>query len=426
MEDRALWVILDGLGDRSCPSLEGKTPLEAASTPVMDRLAAEGCCGLHYPLHPGACTGSDLAHWSMFGYPAGQYPGRALMHARALGLEPTPGTVVVMGNIVPVRRTDGALYVDHGFKYPGERCAVWADALQGIRSGDIFYDLHHVGGEEVLVFLRGEASAEISDSDPFFAHLPILRVEPLRGAEDPALAMRTAVSVNGFLREARRRLREMGEDAALVTKWASRDREVIPFKERWGLRAALVASGPLYAGLALTLGMEPRQVRRSPAGEDLVAKMKEAWQLLVEGFHLVVVHSKEPDEAAHTGNPYRKMRVIEELDRALAEVEELTGDPGLLKVLTGDHCTPSVSHPRVIHSGEPVPALFHGGSVRRDGVSSFGETACAQGGLGVFRGADFLPLMLNWLNRARFYSSRPCSADIPWMPLGGVPLLEEG
>lgn len=426
MKDRALWVILDGLGDRSCPSLEGKTPLEAAVTPAMDRLAAEGCCGLHHPLYPGACVGSDLAHWSMFGYAAFSYPGRALMHARALGLEPSRGQVVLIGNIVPVRSSGGVLHVDQGFKFPGERCAAWADALQGIRSGNISYALHHVGGEEVLIVLEGEASPEISDSDPFFPHLPILKVEPLRGAENPALAIRTAESVNGFLKEARRRLREMGEEAALVTKWASRHREVPLFQERWGLRAAMVASGPLYAGLALTLGMESRMVRRSPAGEDLVAKLKEAWQLLVEGFELVVVHSKEPDEAAHTGDPYRKMRVIEELDRALAVVEELTGDPELLKVVTGDHCTPSVSHPCVIHSGEPVPALFQGGSVRRDGVTSFGETACARGGLGIFRGADFLPLMLNWLNRARFLSSRPGPEDIPWMPLEGKPLLEEG
>ncbi len=425
MEDGALWVILGGLGDRSCPSLEGRTPLEAASTPVMDRLASEGCCGLHYPLSPGACAGSDLAQWSMFGYEMNEYPGRALMHARALGHEPPKGTVVLMGNIVPVRRSRGALYVDRGFKFPHERCLDWTEKLKGIRSGDICFDLVHAGGDEVLVFLRGEASPDISDSYPFFPHLPVLRVQPLREARDPGLALRTAASVNGFLAEARRRLREMGEDAAFVTKWASSHRDVQPFRERWGLRAALVASGLLHGGMALTLGMESRHIRRSSAGEDLVVKLKEAWQLMVDGYELVVVHSEEPDEAAHTGEPFRKMRIIEELDRALSEAEELIGDPRLLKVITGDHCTPSVSRSRVIHSGEPVPALFHGGSVRRDEVSSFGEVSCARGGLGVFRGADFLPLILNWLNRASYLGSRPDGAERPWLPLEGIPLFEE-
>jgi len=426
MGEKALWLVLDGLGDRSCGSLGGRTPLEAASKPVMDRLAAEGCCGLHYPLYPGACAGSDLAHWSMFGYQEEEYPGRALMHARALGLEPEPGTVVLMGNIVPVRREGGALHVDYGFKFAGEQCAAWTEGLRGIRSGGIQYELHHLGREEVLVILRGEASARITDSDPFFAHLPLLEVEPLEGAEDPALARRTADSVNGFLREAGRRLREMGEEAAFVTKWASVHREVEPFQERWGLQAALVASGPLYGGLALTLGMRTLTLRHPSPIQDLSLKLKEAWQLLVEGCDLVVVHSKEADEAAHTGDPYRKVRVIEELDRALAEAPELMDDENLVKVVTGDHSTPSRPHPRLIHSGEPVPALFCGEGVRRDAVRTFDETACAQGGLGVFRGPDFLPLMLNWLNRAAFLSSRPAARAVPFLPARGKPLFPAG
>ncbi len=425
MAEKALWIILDGLGDRSCGSLGWKTPLQAASTPVMDRLAAEGCCGLHNPLYPGACTGSDLAHWSMFGYREEEYPGRALMHARALGLEPERGTVVLMGNIVPVKDGGGALHVDFEFKFAGEQCARWTESLQGIRSGGILFELHHVGREEVLVILRGDASAEITDTDPFFAHLPILRAEPLEGASDPSLARSTADSVNGFLKEAGRRLKEMGEGAALVTKWASVHREVEPFEERWGLKAALVASGPLYGGLAMTLGMEHLSLHHPSPSRDLSLKLKEAWQLLVAGHDLVVVHSKEADEAAHTGDPYRKMRVIEELDRALAEVPELLDDPGLLKVVTGDHSTASESHPRLIHSGEAVPALFNGEGVRRDEVEAFDETACARGGLGTFRGADFLPMTLNLLNRACFLSSRPRTRRRPFLPMSGTPLYPE-
>ncbi len=423
MAGRALLVILDGVGDRSCQALGWRTPLQAAATPVMDQLAREGMCGLHYPLYPGACTGSDLAHWSILGYEEDEFPGRALMHARALDLEPPPGRVVLMGNIVPVKNAAGALHVESDFKFAGSQCEVWAEALRGIRCEGILFNLHHLGNEEVLVVLEGDASPDITDSDPFFPHLPILEVTACEEAVDPSVATRTAAAVNGFLREARARLRRLGEEAAFVTKWASVFREVEPFKARWGLRSAMIASGPLFAGLALTLGMDGFGLRGESPGMDLRAKLKDAWQLLVDGYDLVVVHTKEPDEAAHTGDPYRKMHVLEELDRAMAEVPELTGDAYTLKIITGDHSTATEAGPRLIHSGEPVPVLFNGRMVRRDGVVRFDEIACTAGALGTFSGAFFLPLILNYLDRASFLSSRPTARRLPYLPMQAGPLF---
>ncbi len=423
MSARALLVILDGLGDRSCKALDWRTPLQAARTPTLDQLAREGMCGLHYPVYPGACTGSDLAHWSMLGYREEEYPGRALMHAQAMDLEPQRGTVTLMGNIVPAKESGGALHVVQEFKYPGEQCEAWTDGLQGIRCEGILFELHHLRNEEVLVVLRGEASRDVTDSDPFFAHLPILEVSALEEAEDPPAARRTAAAVNGFLREARARLGRMGEEAAFVTKWASAYREVEPFERRWGLRAALVASGPLYAGLALTLGMESRTLQAQSAREDLREKLKEAWQLLVDGCDLVVVHTKEPDEAAHTGDPWRKMRALEELDRALIEVPELVTDSGTLKVITGDHSTASEGGPFVIHTGEPVPVLFNGTTVRRDMVTRFDEVLCAAGALGLFPGSSLVPLVLNYMDRAGFLSSRPTARRVPFLPMRAKPLF---
>ena len=423
MPGRALLVILDGIGDRSCQALGWRTPLQAASTPVLDQLAREGMCGLHYPLYPGACTGSDLAHWSLFGYEEEEFPGRALMHARALDLEPPPGRVMLMGNIVPVRESGGALHVDYGFKYAGRQCEAWTDALQGIRCEGILFNLHHLGNEEVLVVLEGDSSPDVTDSDPFFPHLPIMEVVVREEAADPSAAGKTAAALNGFLREAKARLGRLGEEAAFVTKWPSVHREVEPFEERWGLRAALLASGSLYAGLALTLGMDGLNVRGESPGMDLRAKLKDAWQLLVDGYELVVVHTKEPDEAAHTGDPYRKAHILEELDRALAEVPELIDDSYTLKVITGDHSTATEAGPRLIHSGEPVPVLFNGRTVRRDGVEGFDEVSCAAGALGTFSGAFLLPLILNFLNRASFLSSRPSARRLPYLPMQAGPLF---
>ncbi|MDQ3778408.1 MAG: phosphoglycerate mutase, partial [Actinomycetota bacterium] len=74
-------VLLDGLGDRAHASLGGRTANEAARTPNLDELAARGSCGVLYAIGPGRAPSSELAHWSMFGYGADEYPGRAALEA---------------------------------------------------------------------------------------------------------------------------------------------------------------------------------------------------------------------------------------------------------------------------------------------------------------------------------------------------------
>ena len=94
-ESRAVMVILDGLGDRPIVRLGGKTPLEAARTPNMDRLAREGITGLMDPLAPGIRVGTDVGHLALFGYDPLRYEiGRGVLEALGIGMELGPGEVV--------------------------------------------------------------------------------------------------------------------------------------------------------------------------------------------------------------------------------------------------------------------------------------------------------------------------------------------
>ncbi len=424
MSDRALLLMLDGVGDRSHASLNGQTPLQASVTPNLDKLASRGMCGIHYPLYPGACTGSDLAHWSILGYPHEEYPGRALLHGWAAGVTIAEGEVALMGNIIPTRRDGDALFMRRDIKFPEELCRKWTILLEGISYQNISFEPHYLWKEEVLLVLKGKASFCITDSDPFFPHLPILEVQPLEDSDDKAGAQVTAEAVNHFLREARNRLSSVHPDAAFITKWASRELSVEPFSKRWGLKAAIISSGPLYHGLALKLGMKSSMLKpASSPGEDLSVKLEEARLLFQEGLELVIVHTKETDEASHSGNPINKVRVLEELDAAIELFPDIFDDDDILKIVTGDHSTSSEIHPRLIHSGEPVPLIMAGKRVRRDGVVRFDEVSCAQGALGLFKGRYLMSLILNFLNRACFHSSRPLPRQVPFLPMEGKPLL---
>ena len=90
----AVLVILDGLGDRPVPELGGRTPAEAARTPVLDELARRGASGWHIPLGPGRAPSSELAHWSLLGYEGQLFPGRAVLEGLGAGLEVPEGVAL--------------------------------------------------------------------------------------------------------------------------------------------------------------------------------------------------------------------------------------------------------------------------------------------------------------------------------------------
>jgi 2,3-bisphosphoglycerate-independent phosphoglycerate mutase len=114
------------------------------------------------------------------------------------------------------------------------------------------------------------------------------------------------------------------------------------------------------------------------------------------------VHTKVPDEAAHTGDPLYKKDQISRLDRGLKELlNAVEKEEDLLVVVTADHSTPSISP--MIHSGEPVPVIMAGPSVRRDDVKIFSETHAARGCLGMLRGAELMLMILNFSNRGNLY-----------------------
>jgi len=91
---KILFIILDGISDRPCPDLNGLTPLSAAKTPVLDKLAAEGCCGIMDTIGPGIRPGSDTAHLALLGYdPHKYYTGRGPLECEGTGIPMEPGMI---------------------------------------------------------------------------------------------------------------------------------------------------------------------------------------------------------------------------------------------------------------------------------------------------------------------------------------------
>jgi len=181
----------------------------------------------------------------------------------------------------------------------------------------------------------------------------------------------------------------------------------------------MIASGAIYLGLARELGMTAVRVAdgKDP-GEDLRQRIEMAFSDTIHDF--IHVHTKAPDQAAHTKDPVRKKDVIESLDRGLDElVGAIKQRDDLLVAITSDHSTPSSS--LLIHSGEPVPVCIVGPEVRRDSVTTFDEIAAASGCLGFLRGEALMLMLLNYANRSTLLGHRLGPVERRYVPEGHKP-----
>ncbi len=402
---KTLFIVIDGMADVSHPELAWSTPMQSAATPTLDRLAREGCCALMYPLGPGICPSSEVAHWAMFGYRPEEFPGRAYFHALAAGLPLRGGEALFMFNLVPVeRRREGVFVIAHDENHIAGICARLADGLRELAPHGM--ELFYMGGIEFIAALRG-GSPHLASTDPFLRYLPLEELRPASGWEEDEAAVSTAATLKAFVAAAEERLREesAGEgELGFTMKWPSRSCEIEPFEEKHGMRAAAAVTTPCFQGMGTALSMRVETACGAGAGEDLAAKLEAAGDLLEADREFVFVHTKYADEAAHAGDPSAKAEVIAAMDGALSAAAALLDDSELLMVITADHSTPTTRDARIIHGGDPVPVLFHGRTVRRDAVERFDEVSSASGGMGQIVGCDLMPLIRYLSRKARFFT----------------------
>lgn len=423
-------VVLDGLGDRPVPELGGRTPAEAARTPVLDALAVRGCSGWHLPFGWGRAPASELAHWAMFGFADVPFPGRAVLEALGAGVEVPVGTAVthaalrtssvddegrvwITGRVAPDDAADAAALLE-------ELAPVAA------RHGA---ELRPLGGRgEALLVLHGHPDGAVTDSDPFFEDRhPWLRVLPCEPGADDGV---TADALNALLRDARAALRDHPVNRArgarppldvLTTKWSGTRTQLPDFVEQTGVAGAAVTSTRLYRGIARLLGMGFRHLPpAADVGEDLAARLAAAEELIVAGARFVHMHTKATDDAGHTKEPRAKLEVLEAADPGLAGLLDLA-DRAVVAV-TGDHATPSTGG--VLHTGDPTPLVVAGPTVRPDPVTAFGEAPAAAGWYGTVRAAELAPLLFGHANRPDFLGHRASARRTLALPDDPVPMIE--
>jgi len=385
-DSKLLMVVIDGLGGLP---VRGKTELEAAKHPNLDRLTSRAICGLIDPVSYGITPGSGPSHLALFGYDPFQYEiGRGVMEALGIGLKLTKDDLAARGNFATIN--DQGVIVDRrAGRISTERNQEICHFLQNeIREVDEVQVSVYPGKEHrfVILFRGKELRHDLTDADPQKDGLKAKGTEGLTPE-----ARRTAEIVNNYFKKATEVLKPFHPANTILLRGFSKIPDMPTMAERFKLRPAAIATYPMYRGLARLVGMEILET-----GETY----KDELETLKSHFHrydFFYLHFKKPDSAGEDGDFKRKVKAIEEIDRFLPLILNLKPD---VLVVTGDHSTPTLLKS---HSWHPNPILLYSKYIRPDGLRRFTERHCQKGQLGRFPAIDILPLMLaNGLKLKKF------------------------
>jgi len=406
---RGVFVILDGLGDLPVPALGGRTPLEAAATPNLDRLAATGRFGLVDPIAEGVVPNTHTGVGLLLGLHPDQAPrlSRGPVEAAGAGYSLGPGDIAFRANLATLERRGERFYVVD--RRAGRITADAAELAAGLRDIDLGDGVtgHFVATDQhrgALVFSGEGLGAAVSDTDPGDRRAP----DWLRPcvAREPG-SQRTADKVNALIAATFERLRAHPVNArriaagklpatAVITRGAGAWAAFDPVLRGRDCDAAVVAGCNTVLGLARMFGMAviTREGFTASVDTDVEGKFAAA-RAALEEHALVYVHVKAPDLFSHDFKPEGKQAFIERVDRALGQ---LAGS-GALIALAADHSTDSNTG---AHTADPVPVLIHDPARAHAGPAvRFGESACrADGNLPRQTGHAFLTRVLDALQPA--------------------------
>jgi len=397
-------LVLDGLG--GLPGPAGRTELETARTPNLDRLAQGGALGAHDPIAPGFTPGSGLAHLALFGYDPLHYDvGRgvlALFGARCFKKDVMrKGEVAARINFCTVEPRNGGLVVTDrraGRIKDGPAADLVARLREEVKIPGVEFDIWHSKEHRAVLHLKGAGwSGALADTDPQATGVAPLPPAPLAEAAGDPAAQKTAAVVKQIIDRAQAVLRDCHPANFILTRGYDTFKEFPHLPEITGMRCAAIAAYPDYRGVARLIGMDV-----VPCAEDLVNRSLPADQrteISIESefdtlqrvwndYDFFFVHIKKTDSFGEDGNFAKKVEVIEHIDELMPRLLALNPD---VLCVTGDHSTPAAMK---THSFHAVPLLLSAELAMPDEQTSFGERACLKGGLGRLRGTDLLPLMM--------------------------------
>ncbi|MFW2368916.1 MAG: cofactor-independent phosphoglycerate mutase [Desulforhopalus sp.] len=378
-----LILVGDGMGDYPIAELHGKTPLEAAHTPMMDELCGKGEFFLNRTVPDGYPPGSDVANMSLMGYdPAKYYTGRAPLEAAAMGISLAPDETAFRCNLVTLEHGSNGGVTMQDFS---------AGHITSKEAHHLIDDLNAECGSEQFQFKPGVSYRNLmihKGTVPDFVTVP-----PHDFIEKDITKHFKAYQVSSAWRELLENARNLLNNhpvnlhrvkngqhpATLIWLWGEgKMPSVPPLTERFNISGTMISAVDLLKGLGVLGGLSVVNVDGATGFIDTnyEGKAQAAIDSLI-GQDFVFVHLEAPDESGHQGSLKNKITAIEDFDsRIVKPIIENLRESGedFRVVVTMDHFTPLALR---THVSDPVPTLLYDSRENIKGSGQlFSEKSC--------------------------------------------------
>ena len=386
-----LLIVGDGMADEPVPSLNGKTPLEAADISCMDWMAQNGLVGMCSTIPAGMPPGSDVANLSLLGFdPAKFYTGRGPLEAASMGIDLGKDSCAFRCNLVTIR--DGKM----------------ADFSAGhISTGEadlIIRDLNHLLSGGFVHFYTGISYRHICVIEGSFQNLSCTPPHDITGreirghlpeGEGGSIVLELMERSVDILKKSpvnEDRIAKGNVPATRIWLWGQGYRPTLPvFSEKFGVKGSVVTAVDLIRGIGRLAGLDIIEVEGATGFVDTNYEGKADAALgSLEEKDFVFIHVEAPDEAGHAGDADMKIKAIENFDKRLLKriMDNIKGDYRVL--VMPDHPTPVGIK---THTGSPVPFILFGKDVKPNDINTYTEASAGRSAVFVEKGHELIDLL---------------------------------
>ena len=399
-----LVLLCDGMADVANEKfLGGKTPMELASKPFMDKLAKGAELGMCKTVADGLKPGSDVANLSVMGYdPLVCYTGRSPLEAASIGVDLKESDVALRCNIVTLSGEEN--YSD---KTMVDYCS---GDISTAEAKEIIKTVEKELGNEIYKFYSGvsyrhclvvdNGTTDLGEMTPPHDISGRVIGSYLSKSENAKPLIELMKKSYEILKDHPVNLKRRAEgknEANSIWLWGEGRKPVLQnFKEKNGVKGAVVSAVDLLKGIGICAGMETPEVKGSTGyiDTDFEAKTNAGIDCFKNGADLVYLHFEAPDECGHRGEAENKVKAIELIDsrslKLMLNYLDNCGDDYRILIMP-DHPTPLET---MTHSSAPVPYMIYDSRKTLNGAESFNERACGLSGIFVSHGPEIMDKLL--------------------------------
>ena len=386
-------LVGDGMADFPIDELGGKTPLEYASTPNMDKVAAAGHVGMLATIPAGYAPGSDVGNMSLMGYdPRNYFTGRAPIEAASMGIPIGKDDVAFRCNLVSI---DNGVMKDYSAGHISTPVAhKIINALQEALGTDEIKFYPGVSYRHLLTIKNTGARLECTPphdiiNRPIDSYLP-------KGDDGRDYVLSLMNRARDVVAKVSSEINAGGDKCLATDIWLWGQGPSVEFptlQERYGLTGSVISAVDLVRGLGKLSGLTVRLVEGATGylGTNYAGKVSAAINAFESGEDFVFLHVEAPDETSHEGDLKKKLQAIEEFDKfVVGEILKYQSkNPNLRIAVSPDHVTALSTR---THDASPVPFCMCGPGLRVDGADQYSEKSAQS--ITPIGGAEFFDALI--------------------------------